>query len=81
MTLILTYFPCDDKHHDNFCAVLDLMLNSINMNTQIIIGININAQIGTQTCKEHMQVLGLYGILSKYARCKNLIHFLVAHKL
>ena len=62
VALILTYFPCDDQRHDKFCTVLDLMLNSINTNTQIIIGGDINARIGIRTCEEHTQVLGPYGI-------------------
>jgi hypothetical protein len=62
IALISTYFPCDDQHHDRFCTILDSMLNSINVNTTIIIGGDINARIGTRTCEEHMQVLGPHGI-------------------
>jgi hypothetical protein len=56
MTLISTYFPCDDQRHDNFCTILDSMLNSINSNTQIIIGGDINARIGICTCEEHINM-------------------------
>ncbi len=51
------------------------------MNTQIIIGRDVNAQMGIRTCNEHMQVLGPYGIPQSNARGKNLIHVLAAHKL
>jgi hypothetical protein len=59
LALILAYFPCNDQHHDKFCAVLDSMLNSINLNTQIIIiGGDIDARTGTRTCDKQKQVLG-----------------------
>ena len=81
VTLILAYFRCDDQGHNKFCTVLDLMLNSINRNTQVIIGGDINAWIGKRTCNEHKQVLGSYGIPQSNARGKNLIHVLAAHNL
>ena len=43
MALISIYFPCDDHHHEKFCTILDSILNSINSNTQVIIGDDINA--------------------------------------
>ncbi len=81
MTLISTYFPCDDQCHDKFCTILDSMLNSINSNTQIIIGGDINAHIGICTCKKHKHVLGPNGIPRSNARGKNLIHIFAAHNL
>ena len=81
IALISTYFPCDNKNHDRFCTILDSMLNSINVNTNIILGGDINARIGTRTCDKHMQVLGPYGIRRSNARGKNLLHVLAGHKL
>ncbi len=43
MTLMLVYFPCDNQRHDHFCALFDSMLSSINPNTQIVVGGDINA--------------------------------------
>ncbi len=77
MTLILTYFPCDKQDFDQFCTVLDSMLNTINVNTQIIISSDINSQIGTHTCEE----LGPFGIPQHNAQGENLLHVLAAHKL
>jgi len=39
------------------------MLNAISPSTQIIIGSNINAHIGTRSCEEHKHVLGPFGVL------------------
>jgi hypothetical protein len=60
--LILVYFPCDDQCHDQFCALFDSMLGSINPNTQVVLGGDINARIGVCTCNEHKEVLGPHGI-------------------
>jgi hypothetical protein len=79
--LISTYFPCEGQRHDKFYTVLDSMLNSINTNTVIIIGGNINARIGTCTCEEHMQILWPYGIPTSNAQGENLLHALAGHKL
>jgi hypothetical protein len=57
----------------------NLMLNSTNSNTQIIIGGDINAHIGIRTCEEHKHVLGPNGIPRSNARGKNLIHIFAAH--
>ncbi len=62
MTLISVYFPCDDQHQKRFCLLFDSMLNAINLNTQIVIGSDINAQIGVRTCTEHKQVCGPHRI-------------------
>ena len=81
MTLITTYFPCNDQRHDKFCTVLNSMLNSINSNTQIIIGGDINARIGIRTCEEHQHVLGPHGIPRNNACGKNLTHIFASHNL
>jgi hypothetical protein len=57
-------------------AMLDPMLNAISPSTQIIIGGNINARIGTCSCKEHKQVLGPFRIARNNACGKNLLHIL-----
>jgi hypothetical protein len=57
------------------------LLNSINPNTQIIIGGDINACTGTRTCDEQKQVLGPYGIPRSNARGENLLHVLAAYNL
>jgi hypothetical protein len=81
IALISTYFPCNDQNHDRFCTILDSMLNSINVNTTIIIGGDINARIGTRTCEEHMQILGQHGIPRSNARGESLLHVSAGHKL
>jgi hypothetical protein len=62
MAFILVYFPCDNQCHDQFCALFDSMPSSINPNTQIIVGGDINARIDVHTCDKHKEVLGPYGI-------------------
>ena len=42
--------------------MFDSVLANIDLNTQIIVGSDINARIGTQASDEHKQVLGPYGI-------------------
>ena len=81
MALISTYFPCNDHNHNRFCTILDSMLNSVNANTTIIIGGDINARIGTRTCEEHMQVLGPHGLPRSNAQGESLLHVLAGHKL
>jgi hypothetical protein len=43
IALILAYFTCDGLKHEQYCASFDSMLNSINSNTTIVIGSDINA--------------------------------------
>ncbi len=57
------------------------MLNAISPSTQIIIGSDINAHIGTCSCEEHRQALGPFGIKRNNVRGKNLIHILGSHNL
>jgi hypothetical protein len=52
------YFPCNDRQHKRFCNVFDSVLTDINLNTQVIVGSNINARIGTRTSDEHKQASG-----------------------
>ena len=81
LTLISVYFPCDDPRHSQFCSTLDSMLNAINPSTQIIIGSDINARIGTRSCEEHKQVLGPFGIERDNTRGENVLHILGSHNL
>ncbi len=81
MTLISVYFPCNDQHHKQFCMLFASMLNAINPNTQIVIGSDINAQIGVRTCNEHKQVLAPHGIPRSNTRGENLLQVLAAHNL
>ncbi len=81
MTLILVYFPCNGKHHEQFCLLFDSMLNEINPNTQIVIGSDINSQIGVCTCNEHKQALGPHGIPRSNTWGENLLQVLAAHNL
>ena len=82
IALISAYFPCDDIQHEQFYSAFDSMLNSINSNTMIIIGSDINARIGIiRTCDKHTNVIGPHGIERSNARGKNLLHILGAHRM
>ncbi len=81
LALVSVYFPCNVPQHDHFCLMLDSMLNAISPSTQIIIGSDINARIGTCSCEEHRQVLGSFGIKRNNAHGKNLLHILGSHNL
>jgi len=56
------YFPCNDRQYERFCNMFDSVLADINLNTQVIVGSDINARIGTWTSDKHKQVLRPYGI-------------------
>jgi hypothetical protein len=81
IALIPIYFPCDDAIHEQFCASFDSMLNSINSNTMVVIGSDINARIGIRTCEEHASVIGPHGIERSNARGENLLHIRGAHQM
>jgi hypothetical protein len=81
MALISVYFPCEDQCHKQFCALLDSILSTINPNTQIVMGGNINAIIGVRTCNEQKEILGPYGIARSNACGENLLQVLAAHTL
>jgi len=76
IVLMSVYFPCNDRQHERFCKVFDSVLADINLNTQVIVGSDINACIGTRTSGEHKQVLGPYGIARSNTRGENLVHIL-----
>jgi hypothetical protein len=63
------------------CVLFDSMLSSINPNTQIVVGGDINARIGVRTYNKHKEVLGPYGIARSNIRGNNLFHSLAAHTL
>ena len=81
IALISVYFPCNDRQHERFCNMFDSVLADINLNTQIIVGSDINARIGTRTSDEHKQVLGPYGIARSNARGENLVHILGSNEM
>ena len=81
IALISVYFPCNDTKHEQFCSSFDSMLNSINSNTMVIIGSDINARIGIRTCDKHANVIGPHGIERSNARGENLLHILGAHRM
>ena len=70
------YFPCNDRQHERFCTMSDSVLANINLNTQIIVGSDINARISTRTSEKHKQVLGPYVIARSNSRGENLVHIL-----
>ena len=76
IALMSVYFPCNYRWHERFCTMFNSVLADINLNTQIIVGSDINACIGTWTSDEHKQVLGPYGIARSNSRGKNLVHIL-----
>jgi hypothetical protein len=57
------------------------ILADIDRNTQLVVGLDINARIGTLTSVEHNQVLGPYGIARSNTRGKNLVHILRSNDL
>ena len=81
LSLISVYFPCDDQCHDQFCALLDSMINTISHSTQVILGGDINARIGIRHCEEYKETLGPHGIPRSNARGENLLQVLTANKL
>ncbi len=48
--------------------MFDSVLANINLNTQINVGTDINARIGTWTSDKHKHVLGPYGIARSNSR-------------
>jgi hypothetical protein len=81
IALISVYFLCDGAKHEQFSASFDSMLNSINSNTMVMIGSDINARIGIRTCEEHASMIGPHGIERSNKRGKNLLHILGAHQM
>ena len=81
LSLISAYFPCDDQHHEQFCARLDSMISTISSSTQIILGSDINARIGIRHCDKHKETLGPHGIQQSNARGENLLQVLTANNL
>ena len=81
LSLISAYFPCDDQHHEQFCALLDSMISTISSSTQIILGSDINARIGIRHCDKHKETLGPHGIQRSNARGENLLQVLTANNL
>jgi hypothetical protein len=70
IALILAYFPCNDMKHEQFSTTFDSMLNSINSNTTVAIGSNINGRIGIRTCEDHARVICPHGIEHSNSRGK-----------
>jgi hypothetical protein len=58
IALMSVYFPCNDRQHEQFCSVFDSVLADIDLNTQIIVGSDINACIGTRTSDNIIKSLG-----------------------
>ncbi len=61
--------------------MFDSVLVDINLNTQIIVGSDINARIGTRTSDKHNRVLGPYGIAQSNTCGENLVHILGSNDL
>jgi hypothetical protein len=57
------------------------MLNSINSNTTIVVGSDINARIGIKTCPKHPSVIGPHGIEHSNSCGENLLHILGTHQM
>jgi hypothetical protein len=81
IALVSVYFPCNDRRHKQFCSVFDSVFADIDLNTQIIVGSDINACISTRTSDKHNQVLGPYGIAQSNTRGENLVHILGSNDL
>jgi exonuclease III len=81
MALISVYFPCEDQRRKQFCMLLDSILSTINPNTQIVMGGDINARIGVRTCNEQKEILGPYNIARSNAQGENLLQVIAAHTL
>jgi hypothetical protein len=81
IALILAFFPCNDTKHEQFSASFDSMLNSINSNTTVVIGSDINAQIGIRICEDHARVIGAHEIERSNSRGKKFLHILATHQL
>ncbi len=81
IALMSVYFPCHNRQHEQFCSVFDSILANIDWNTQIFVGLDINARIGTRTSVEHNQVLGPYRIARRNTGGENLVHILGSNDL
>ncbi len=81
IALVSTYFPCNDIKHKSFCNILDSNLNAIKSSTTIVMGLDINACIGTHTNIAHTNVVGPHGVPRSNSRGEHLLHTLAAHSL
>jgi exonuclease III len=88
LTLASIYHPCtktgDEKMYLCFLNALGALLNQLPAKLEIIMGININSNIGAlddlHSTKFH-SALGLHGIPKCNKKGKNLLHIYLAHHL
>jgi exonuclease III len=88
LTLASVYHPCtktgDDKTYLCFLDTLDALLNQLPVKSEIIMGADMNSNIGTlddlHSTKFH-SALGPYGLPKRNKMGNNVLHFYPAHRL
>ena len=71
LALVSVYHPCHDPQHEAFSEVLDSLLTKASEDGySIVMGADINAQVGIRDKEEYRQVLGPHGIDRRNTRGK-----------
>ena len=78
LTLASVYHPCDDDAHERFNGELNSLLTKTPKNSDIIMGADVNARIGTRDRDEYKQTLGPHGITGRNTRGSNLLNIYTA---
>jgi hypothetical protein len=88
LTLASVYHPCmktgDDDTYLQFLDTLDALLIQLPAKLEIIIGANINLNIGTLDdlhSTKFCSAIGPHGLLKRNKKGKNLLHVYLAHRL
>ena len=88
LTLASVYHPCtktgDDATYHRFLDTLDTLLGLAPMKSEIIMGADINSNIGTldnQNSPKFCTVLGTHGLSKRNKKGKNLLHVYLTHQL
>jgi hypothetical protein len=87
-TLASVYHPCtktgDDNRYPRFLDTLDALLSQLPAKLEIIIGANINLNIGTPDnlhSTKFCSAIGPHGLPKRNKKGKNLLHVYLAHRL
>ena len=75
------YHPCHDAPHEQFLETLTSILQKVPRNSNLIIGADINANVGHRDCDEFKAVLGPHGPSRRNTRGSNLLSLYLSHEL
>jgi len=87
LTLASVYHPCtktgDDATYFRFLDTLDTLLNKVPKKSEIIMGADINSNIGTfdKHSTAFRAALGPHGLSKRNNKGENLLHVYLAHRL